>query len=66
MTELGVKGGLRAAISPVSHLETKGLSDAVNTNQTQLLLKFRLLRGSYATTFLRELMKPKDLIKSGF
>ena len=66
MTELGVKGGLRAAISPVSHLETKGLSDAVNTNQTQLLLKFRLLRGSYATTFLRELVKPKDLIKSGF
>ena len=32
----------------------------------QAKVSFMLLRGSYATVFLREIMKPSDLITAGF
>jgi tRNA pseudouridine13 synthase len=31
-----------------------------------LIISFKLPKGSYATTLLRELMKPEDPIRSGF
>ncbi len=33
---------------------------------SEACLEFTLLRGAYATVLLREIMKPKDLIKAGF
>jgi tRNA pseudouridine13 synthase len=52
-------GGLRAVISPVKGFKLKQRS-------LQSDLSFMLLRGSYATVFLREIMKPSDPIKAGF
>jgi tRNA pseudouridine13 synthase len=52
-------GGLRAVISPVKGFMLK-------QRPLQSDLSFMLLRGSYATVFLREIMKPSDPIKAGF
>jgi tRNA pseudouridine13 synthase len=52
-------GGLRAVVAPV-----KGFKLSQRTHQADL--SFMLLRGSYATVFLREIMKPNDPIKVGF
>ncbi len=35
-------------------------------SRTPVVVSFRLPKGSYATTLLRELMKPRDPIRSGF
>ena len=52
-------GGLRAVISPVKGFKLK-------QRPLQFDLSFMLLRGSYATVVLREIMKPSDPIKAGF
>ena len=39
---------------------------AGNLKEHQATLEFMLLRGSYATVLLREIMKPKNPIKAGF
>jgi tRNA pseudouridine13 synthase len=56
MDELSSPGGFRQ-----SKLGCSGFM-----HQGSLSLFFKLPKGSYATTLLRELMKPEDPIKSGF
>jgi tRNA pseudouridine13 synthase len=63
MPELGVKGNLRAAFSPVHSFNTFIQELA---NKSELSIEFRLLRGSYATILLREIMKPNDPIEAGY
>jgi len=56
MQELSVEGGFRQLplmVKDIDYEKTKGL-------------KFRLPIGAYATTLLRELMKPSNPIKAGF
>ena len=60
LSKVGGKGGLRCVLSPVRDFKLNNVSD----NFAQAC--FMLNRGSYATIVLRELMKPSDLIKSGF
>jgi len=56
MQELSTPGGFRQAPLCCRDFSYKG----------RLVLSFKLPKGSYATTLLREIMKPKDPIKSGF
>jgi tRNA pseudouridine13 synthase len=56
MQELSVEGGFRQLPLLVNDF----------TYSDDLLVKFKIPIGSYATILLRELMKPDDPIKSGF
>jgi tRNA pseudouridine13 synthase len=56
MQELSTQGGFRQATLCCEDFSYRG----------SLMLSFKLPKGSYATTLLRDLMKPKDPIKSGF
>lgn len=58
MQELSQQGGFRQA--PLCCTEFK------YATSPRLWVSFRLPKGSYATTLLRELIKPQDPIKSGF
>jgi tRNA pseudouridine13 synthase len=58
MQELSSQGGFRQA--PLCPMDFSFI------NKTALTLSFKLPKGSYATTLLRELMKPVDPISSGF
>jgi tRNA pseudouridine13 synthase len=61
------RGGLRAVIAPVKSFKVHSVSVcAANQREHQTDLSFMLLRGSYATVLLREIMKPSDPIKTGF
>jgi tRNA pseudouridine13 synthase len=65
--EISRKGGLRAVVSPVKSFKVHGISAcATNQREHQVDLSFKLLRGSYATVLLREIIKPNDPIKAGF
>lgn len=66
MPEVCAKGELRAAVCPVYDFSAGNASADPGAEQLQVALQFRLLRGSYATVLLREIMKPTDLIASGF
>jgi len=59
MPELGIKGGYRAA-----SFTPENISYRVDKNI--LFLSFILKKGFYATVFLRELMKPKNILSAGF
>jgi tRNA pseudouridine13 synthase len=62
--EMSRKGGLRAVVTPV---KLQGVSACAAAQGAQRAdLSFMLLRGSYATVFLREIMKPSNPIKAGF
>jgi len=63
--EISLKGGLRAVLTPLNKFS---FNIEENHTKCQLFVKssFLLHRGSYATVFLRELMKPSNLIKAGF
>jgi tRNA pseudouridine13 synthase len=61
------RGGLRAIVTPVKNFKLHGVSAcAANQRKRQADLSFMLLRGSYATVLLREIMKPSNPIKAGF
>jgi tRNA pseudouridine13 synthase len=61
------RGGLRAVVAPVKNFKMHSVSAcAANQRERQTDLSFMLLRGSYATVLLREIMKPSDPIKTGF
>ncbi len=65
--EMSVRGELRAALSPVSDFSLDELSQSANNpSEYQAAVRFRLCRGSYATVLLRELMKPRNMVKAGF
>jgi tRNA pseudouridine13 synthase len=61
------RGELRAIISPIKNFRVRNISRiAGNLKEHQAELEFMLLRGSYATVLLREIMKPKNPISAGF
>lgn len=65
--EISGIGGLRAVTAPVKNFKLNGISAcAGNHREHEADLSFMLLRGSYATVLLREIMKPRNPISSGF
>jgi tRNA pseudouridine13 synthase len=62
----GGKGGLRAAVAPVKDLKLKNVWASFCGKDCSAELSFTLLRGSYATVLLREVMKPSEPIMAGF
>ncbi len=61
------KGELRAVVSPVKEFEFQNTASKEDRSSAhEVELSFMLLRGSYATMFLREIMKPEDPVSSGF
>ena len=60
------KGELRAVVSPVRGFKIEEISRDDESGVSQVRLSFMLLRGSYATMVLREVMKPEDPLKAGF
>jgi tRNA pseudouridine13 synthase len=65
ISKVSGRGGLRAVLTPVQSLKLHGAS-ASGQSESQADLSFMLLRGSYATVLLREIMKPENPIKAGF
>ena len=60
-------GGLRAIVTPVKNFKLNSVSAcAASQRAHQVDLSFMLLRGSYATVLLREIIKPNDPIMAGF
>jgi tRNA pseudouridine13 synthase len=67
MPEVNTKGRLRAATTPINNFSMNEISpDAHRSPGRDIRLTFMLHRGSYATILLREIMKPKNMIKGGF
>jgi len=67
MPEVSERGGLRTVITPLKNFSLQEIScDTDNPQKYQAKLCFTLFRGSYATTLLREIMKPRNPIKAGF
>ncbi len=65
--EISLRGGLRTTTVPLNNLLIEEISeDHANPSKHKAKISFTLHRGSYATTVLRELMKPRKLIKAGF
>jgi tRNA pseudouridine13 synthase len=65
--EVNGRGGLRTVVAPVKNFKVHSVSAcAANQRERQADLSFMLLRGSYATVLLREIMKPSDPLKAGF
>jgi tRNA pseudouridine13 synthase len=65
--EISGRGGLRTVVAPVKSFKMHGVSAcATNQSARQANLSFMLLRGSYATVLLREMIKPIDPRKAGF
>jgi tRNA pseudouridine13 synthase len=66
LSKVGGRGGLRTAITLIRDFKVKNISTNEKNNGFQAELSFMLLRGSYATVLLREIMKPSDPLSSGF
>lgn len=67
LPEASSKGELRAATTPINGLVLDEASPHINDpSKHKATLSFTLLRGSYATVVLREMMKPQNLIQAGF
>ena len=65
--EISLRGRLRAATVPLNSFSLEEISeDHTNPSKHKAKISFTLYRGSYATIVLRELMKPRNLIKAGF
>ena len=64
--QISVRGGLRSIVSPIKDFGVHDVSKGDNVKGNQAALDFMLLRGSYATVLLREIMKPKNPINAGF
>lgn len=60
MPEASSAGGFRAALAKV-----KNVNFSFEDSQT-IVFKFFLDKSSYATVFLREVMKPENLVEAGF
>ena len=65
MPEMRAKGELRAVVCPVRNFKAEAASVEAD-GKVRVGLEFMLLRGAYATVLLREIIKTKDLVKSGF
>lgn len=67
MPELSLKGGVRTALTSLKNFSLNEiLRDETNPSKWKVQVSFTLQRGSYATVFLREIMKTRNPIKSGF
>lgn len=67
MTEISARGQLRTVITPLNNFLLEETSaDSANPSKRKVKVSFMLHRGSYATVVLREIMKPRNLIKAGF
>lgn len=66
LPEANAKGELRAVVSPVKFFRVQVSDDVTAVKKRQANLEFMLLRGSYATVLLREIMKTRNPIKAGF
>ena len=66
LSTVGGKGGLRTAVTPIRDFKLQNVSANAGDKDCQAELSFMLLRGSYATVVLREIMKPKSPITAGF
>ncbi|MCW4034261.1 MAG: tRNA pseudouridine(13) synthase TruD [Candidatus Bathyarchaeota archaeon] len=67
MPEATAEGKVRAMLNPAKDLALEEISeDSENSGKQMIKLGFTLNRGSYATVFLREFMKPQNLIESGY
>jgi tRNA pseudouridine13 synthase len=64
--EMRARGGLRAINAPVKDFRLLGVSANEFSTKNEALMSFTLLRGCYATVLLREIIKPKDPVLSGF
>lgn len=61
------RGGLRPIISPVKDFRVAKVFPSDETGEeNRAEISFMLLRGSYATILLREIIKPQDPIEAGF
>jgi tRNA pseudouridine13 synthase len=66
LSRTGGKGGLRTAVTPIKDFKLQSISASADGKGYEAKVSFMLLRGSYATVVLREIMKPSDLIAAGF
>jgi tRNA pseudouridine13 synthase len=66
LSRTGGKGGLRTVVTPIKDFKLQSVSANVDGRRCQVKVSFMLLRGSYATVVLREIMKPSDPITAGF
>ena len=67
LPEISGRGGLRTTTSPIKNFRVHNISRTTSDLKAyQVTLEFMLLRGSYATVLLREIMKPKNPITAGF
>jgi tRNA pseudouridine13 synthase len=66
LSRMGGKGGLRTAVTPIKDIKLQNVLKKSDGEGCQAQLSFMLLRGSYATVVLREIMKPSDPITAGF
>lgn len=67
LPRISCRGELRSTVSPIRNFQIEEVRPDEESAKTHLVkLNFRLLRGSYATMFLRELMKPQDPLGAGF
>jgi len=66
LSRIGGKGGLRTAVTPIRDFKLQNVSAIAGGKGCQAELSLMLLRGSYATVLLREIMKPSNLITAGF
>ncbi|MFO8078357.1 MAG: tRNA pseudouridine(13) synthase TruD [Thermoplasmatota archaeon] len=54
-------GKRRALFAPLENLSYSIRDDSINSDKKAVTVSFRLLKGCYATSFLREIMKAKDI-----
>ena len=66
LSRTGGKGSLRTVVTPVRDFRLQNVLANEGSHRCQAKVSFMLLRGSYATVVLREIMKPADLIIAGF
>jgi len=67
MPEISSKGKLRTADTTVKDLvPSESVEDEANLDKRKMSLSFALMKGSYATTLLREFMKPENPVEAGF
>jgi len=67
MPEISARGELRTVITPLNNFLLEEISeDSANPLKRKVKVSFMLYRGSYATIVLKELMKPRNLIRAGF
>jgi tRNA pseudouridine13 synthase len=65
--KISLRGELRTTLTPLNDFSIEEIAnDSVDLSKHEAVVSFTLYRSSYATILLRELMKPRDLIKAGF